>query len=112
MPGSSSTMRTRPVMGRPPANGRVEGVWGNREVPPHEVLRRGLVGETRFPPRERAQRATSCRLRLPSRERDPDGRPGARLRLELDAAAERGDGLAHDRKTEAEVAGVASVRAI
>src|SRR6266508_1060207 len=42
------------LMGRPLAHGRVEGVWGNREVPPlHQ--RRGSVGETWFPPRERAE---------------------------------------------------------
>src|SRR6266508_5794296 len=42
------------LMGRPLAHERVEGVWGNREVPPlHQ--RRGPVGETWFPPRERAE---------------------------------------------------------
>src|SRR6266508_1964301 len=42
------------LMGRPLAHGRVEGEWGNREVPPlHQ--RRGFVGETWFPPRERAE---------------------------------------------------------
>src|SRR3954470_13859823 len=36
-------------------NERVEGVWGNREVPPHEAKEGGNVGETWFPPRERAE---------------------------------------------------------
>src|SRR5438094_10310695 len=44
------------LIGRPLAYERVEGVWGNREVPPHETRRRGFdVGETWFPPRERAK---------------------------------------------------------
>src|SRR5438105_14421649 len=34
---------------------RVEGVWGNREVPPHREEEGGNVGETWFPPRERAE---------------------------------------------------------
>src|SRR5438552_15848423 len=34
---------------------RVEGVWGNQEVPPHEQEEGGNVGETWFPPRERAE---------------------------------------------------------
>src|SRR5207247_5747828 len=35
---------------------RVEGVWGNREVPPQKTRRRGFdVGETWLPPRERAE---------------------------------------------------------
>src|SRR4051812_7556586 len=43
-------------IGQPLAYERVEGVWGNREVPPHETRRRGFdVGETWFPPRERAE---------------------------------------------------------
>src|SRR6266511_3356897 len=77
------------LMGHPVAYERVEGVWGNREVPPRQVLRRGLVGvtlrgfhfrcnpeegvhggtrgspmlETWFPPRERAEgKRRSCRL--------------------------------------------------
>src|SRR5579859_6260279 len=37
------------------AGERVEGVWGNREVPPHEQNEGGNVGETWFPPRERAE---------------------------------------------------------
>src|ERR671918_2865706 len=41
------------VIGHPLAYDRVEGVWGNREVPPRDQ-RRGHVGETWFPPRERA----------------------------------------------------------
>src|SRR5688572_47006 len=36
------------------AHERVEGVWGNREVPPSPARRRGHEGETWFPPRERA----------------------------------------------------------
>src|SRR6266511_4380289 len=43
----------RVLIRRPTAYERVEGVWGNREVLPRQVLRRGLVGETlrgfRFP---------------------------------------------------------------
>src|SRR5918996_409726 len=42
------------LMGRPLAHVHVEGVWGNREVPPQH-RRRGHVGETWFPPRERAE---------------------------------------------------------
>src|SRR5438445_8427315 len=34
---------------------RVEGAWGNREVPPHKREEGGRVGETWFPPRERAE---------------------------------------------------------
>src|ERR671919_236406 len=43
---------------------RVEGVWGNREVPPQR-RRRGPVGETWFPPRERAKGEQRSRLELP-----------------------------------------------
>src|SRR6266545_5664063 len=44
------------LIGRPSAYERVEGVWGNREVPPRKTGRRGFdVGETWFPPRERAE---------------------------------------------------------
>src|SRR5438128_8067943 len=55
---------TRAVMGHPPmAHERVEGVWGNREVPPHKT-EGGHVGETWFPPRERAEgERRSSRLR-------------------------------------------------
>src|SRR5438876_222430 len=43
------------LIGQPLAYERVEGVWGNREVPPL-IGRRGFdVGETWFPPRERAE---------------------------------------------------------
>src|SRR5438552_15398443 len=42
-------------MGRPlTAHERVEGVWGNREVPPHRREGGGSVGEPWVPPRERA----------------------------------------------------------
>src|SRR6266496_5533540 len=52
-------------MGRSPAYERVEGMWGNREVPPRQVLRRGSVGETWFPPRELAEGGRrSCALAL------------------------------------------------
>src|SRR5919106_3296441 len=54
MSGSSSATRMRALIGQPLAYERVEGVWGNREVPPQH-RRRGLVGETWFPPRERAE---------------------------------------------------------
>src|SRR6266571_7854770 len=44
------------LMGHPPmTHERVEGVWGNREVPPHRRQEGGNVGETWFPPRERAE---------------------------------------------------------
>jgi hypothetical protein len=33
----------------------VEGLWGNREVPPPWTVRRGLAGEIWFPPWERAE---------------------------------------------------------
>ncbi len=48
--------RNRKLEAHEPTRRRVsgEGVWGNREVPPHEVRRRGLAGETGLPPRERA----------------------------------------------------------
>src|SRR5437899_10400663 len=50
-PGS----RSATLIGRPPADERVEGVQrGNREVPP-ALWRRGPAGETGFPPRERAE---------------------------------------------------------
>src|SRR6266540_7029154 len=48
---SSPSIRPIRLTGGSPAHERVEGVGGNREVPPHEVLRRGLVGETLLPPR-------------------------------------------------------------
>jgi hypothetical protein len=37
------------LIGQPLAYERVEGVWGNREVPP-PGRRRGLAEETWFPP--------------------------------------------------------------
>src|SRR3954469_12006586 len=44
------TMRGGPLIRRPPlANERVEGVRGNREVPPDETEEGGNVGETSFP---------------------------------------------------------------
>src|SRR6266487_4420269 len=56
-PSSSQVMTSRsPLIGHPVAYERVEGAWGNREVPPHKTRRRGFdVGETWFPPRERAE---------------------------------------------------------
>src|SRR6266852_4670172 len=51
MPGEYAPRGCEPptaslLMGQPLAYERGEGAWGNREVPPHRVVRRGLVGET------------------------------------------------------------------
>src|SRR5213082_2403865 len=43
------------LIGQPLPNERVEGVWGNREVPPHEAKEGGNMGETWFPPWEQAE---------------------------------------------------------
>src|SRR6266540_6590018 len=48
-------MAVSAITGQSLARDRVEGAWRNPEVPPRQVLRRGLVGETWFPPRERAK---------------------------------------------------------
>src|SRR2546425_5325185 len=88
---TTTTSRTAccSLIGQPLAYERVEGVWGNREVPPHETRRRGFdVGETWFPPRERAEgerltrRATASRGEAAphSRRRGPPGRTGASVR--------------------------------
>src|SRR5918996_13331 len=68
------------VIGHPLAYDRVEGVWGNREVPPRDQ-RRGHVGETWFPPRERAEgeRRSQAGLRV-----------AAEARIERTALAEGG----------------------
>src|SRR2546423_15214152 len=54
------------LIGRPLSDGRVEGVWGNRKVPPHEQEEGGNVGGTWFPPRERGEGERRSR---------PDGTP-------------------------------------
>src|ERR687891_2072595 len=51
---TAATSSATALIGQPLACERVEGVWGNREVPPQH-RRRGFVGETWFPPRERAK---------------------------------------------------------
>src|SRR5712692_3936571 len=51
---TGASRRRATLTGHPVHCERVEGVWGNREVPP-VVRRRGFVGETWFPPRERAE---------------------------------------------------------
>src|SRR6266508_3153613 len=89
-------------MGRGPPYERVEGVWGNREVPPPRVLRRGLVGETWFPPRERAGGERRSR-RDRRRRRFGRGR-GRRLGRLLDEDADR------DRDRRADVRLLAGVR--
>src|SRR6266540_2932127 len=66
------------LIGRPPACERVEGVWGNREVPPPQVLRRGLAGETWFPPRERAEGERQLCRHLLAQEVDDLARRRAR----------------------------------
>src|SRR4051794_41882876 len=62
--GAASVRTTRlSLIGQPLPNERVEGAWGNREVPPHAAGKRGAVGETGFPPRERAageRRSRTC----------------------------------------------------
>src|ERR671922_2284936 len=60
------------LMGRPPAHEGVEGLWGNREVPPLH-RRRGPGGETWFPPRERAEGERRSRVGL-SEASDRHGR--------------------------------------
>src|SRR5919106_1557628 len=63
--GWSTTVRrsVATFMGQLLAYERVEGVRGNREVPPRHQ-RRGSVGETWFPPRERAEgERRSCAVR-------------------------------------------------
>src|SRR3970282_1731864 len=64
--GTTATVRPE-LIGQPLAYERVEGVWGNREVPPRSQRRRGHVGETWFPPRERAEgeRRSPGPLQLP-----------------------------------------------
>src|SRR5439155_15545007 len=59
---------TRALMGHlPMADERVDGVWGNREVPPHGTNEGCNVAETWFPPRERAE---GERSRLDSERRE------------------------------------------
>src|SRR5207253_209674 len=54
--GASTSGGATALIGHPPmANERVEGVWGNREVPPHREEGGGNVGEPWVPPRERAE---------------------------------------------------------
>ena len=52
--GRAAPLRAGPAGVRLVRVARGEGVWGNREVPPRPIRRRGLVGETWFPPRERS----------------------------------------------------------
>src|ERR671914_945127 len=100
------------LIGQSLVDERVEGVWGNREVPPQR-RRRGLVGETWFPPRERAEGERRSRrvdrlrgLGRPARLDGPpvhDGMPGAthavlvraaddlRDRVEVEDGRRRGD---------------------
>src|SRR5919106_4887914 len=59
----SESVRERKLIGQPLAYELVEGVWGNREVPPQNRRRR-LAGETWFPPRERADGEGRSRDRL------------------------------------------------
>src|SRR5215218_7056264 len=59
-PESALSRTSATLIGQPSAYERVEGVWGNREVPPLG-RRRGLVGKTWFPPRERAGGARRSR---------------------------------------------------
>src|SRR2546428_12801498 len=79
---------------------RVEGVWGNREVPPHGREEGGNVGETWFPPRERAEgERRSCGL-LEGRPEITDfdglGRRGTRLDHQgRQDCARRGDPCEH-----------------
>src|SRR5207244_663087 len=40
-----STSSRETLIGRPLPNERVEGAWGNREVPPHKTKEGGNVGE-------------------------------------------------------------------
>src|SRR6185312_1943229 len=61
LPIGRRKMRTCSSCGRPPLlligqppDEHVEGVWGNREVPPNKTKEGGNVGETWFPPREQA----------------------------------------------------------
>src|SRR6266545_2481643 len=72
-PASSARSRSVPMVtliGRPQAYEHVEGVWGNREVPPLQQ-RRGPEGETWFPPRERAEgERRSCSYLQRGRRKD------------------------------------------
>src|SRR5207253_1724850 len=55
--GASTSGGATALIGHPPmADERVEGAWGNREVPPHRQEGGGNVGEPWVPPRERAKR--------------------------------------------------------
>src|SRR5919106_1767045 len=78
------TVPRRSLMGQLLAYERVEGVWGNREVP-LQHRRRGHVGETWFSPRERAEgeRRSLALEAVPdaSHRRDPLRVPGVVLDL-------------------------------
>src|SRR5438445_4849455 len=87
---------SRALIGQPLPNERVEGAWGNREVPPHEAKEGGLVGETWFPPRERAAgERRSCRYgfqrNLQLLERADDDEPVPRGPLRIALAAHEGE---------------------
>src|ERR687891_490533 len=75
------------LMGHPVAHEGVEGVWGNREVPPRHQ-RRGLVGETWFPPRERAKGERRSCAAHPAHavEVAPGGAAGVTERVVADVA--------------------------
>ena len=76
-------------MGQPSAYERVEGVRGNREVPPCWTVKRGLAGETWFPPRERAGgEGRSCSGELELADRDLLNGPDGKLQ---EALAERAE---------------------
>src|SRR2546428_2509609 len=60
MPGEYAPRGCEPptaslLMGQPLAHERGEGAGGDREAPPHRVVRRGLVGATSFPPPQRSE---------------------------------------------------------
>src|ERR671919_476201 len=97
--GWSTTVRrsVATFMGQLLAYERVEGVRGNREVPPRHQ-RRGSVGETWFPPRERAEGERPSLVDLPVLPHEADrgdvhhegddeqGQPDGEDRLVLDGA--------------------------
>src|SRR5438093_11166525 len=98
-----STSSRETLIGRPLPNERVEGAWGNREVPPHKTKEGGNVGETWFPPRERAggerRSRRKCLARGDLRHAEAHGEDGERAwaALDVDLAAHGEGQLLDDR---------------
>ena len=89
------------LKGHPPVPfERVEGVWGNREVPPRWTKEGGNVGETWFPPRERAEGERRS-LAEPGEAEAAEAHVAEHLlRLRLDACPRRAERLVHSGEDE------------